>query len=122
MENGLHGMCRAIIPAMGRTRKDEWIDLGTQSGRLRALMLMGNYTNKTRFADELGWPPSRLSNYLKDRPLTKRAFLDLRRVFQGITWEWVMEGKADQLSVGFERRIREVVAPFEKETASTLRG
>lgn len=122
MENGLHGLCKATFTVMGRTKHDEWIDLATQGGRLRALMRISPHATKTAFADALGWPPSRLSNYLKDRPITRDAFFDLRREFPGITWEWVLEGKDDQLSIGFGRRIREVSAPFERATVSTLRG
>lgn len=113
-------MLRALCPTMGRTRKGESIDLGTLSGRLLALMAMGQYHTKIAFCDALGWKPSRLSNYIKRQEITKEAFYDIRNVFPGVTWEWIHEGNPDQLSVGFSRRIREVSAPSAKGKGATL--
>src|SRR5215469_14613983 len=101
---------------MGRTRNIA-IDLNTQGGRLLVLMEIRK-SGKTKFAEYLGWTGPRLSSYLAlgkspcGRPITKKAYRDLREKFPGITWEWIDEGNNCHLSPESRELILKTVEEF----------
>jgi transcriptional regulator with XRE-family HTH domain len=97
--------------------KIDGFDVGAYKTRLRLLREIVSGENQSDFAQRLGIPFKRWSNYERGYPVPRETAFLLMRKFPGISVEWLWFGMTGNLSQFYQDKIR-VAEGFEKERAA----